>query len=49
MTGKNETDTPWAPGLDEWHAHTNGASAADKEERDVLAADFQQMRTARCA
>ena len=45
MSEKDETDTPWAPGLDEWHA--NSADAADKEKEAIEAADFQQMRIAR--
>ena len=46
---KQQTEPPWAPGLDEiWHAHTNSAAdVADAEKRAIEAADFQQARTYR--
>ena len=45
MTEKlDETDTTWAAGLDEWHAHTNSADLADAEKRAIEAQDFQQAR-----
>jgi hypothetical protein len=46
----NETDVPYAPGLDEWHALANRTSAADKataEKAAIAAEDFQQTRAER--
>jgi hypothetical protein len=46
----DETDT-LAPGLDDlwWRTAASSADVADREKQAALAADFQQMRTARCA
>jgi hypothetical protein len=45
MTEKiNETDTRWAPGLDEWWRFTNsgGAAVVDKDAEEPAA--FQRQR-----
>jgi hypothetical protein len=48
MTEKtNETDTPWAPGLDEWWRFTNsgGGAVVDKDAEERAA--FRRQRVFR--
>jgi hypothetical protein len=44
----DETEVPFAPGLDEWHAHTdNSVDAEGRQRATVEAEDFQQARAER--
>jgi hypothetical protein len=44
MTDETEKDVPFAPGLDEWHAHSPAVDKNAAEEAAVLAENFQAER-----